>query len=316
VHVPAFTATLAPGASRIVPITVTLPRDPSLLPTSYHVAMRVESLLDPAIGVPTSIDVAFAPRPLADLGLVASSPGASVQEGTEVFIPISVENHGLVDSVATRVKVTDQWVEGGGPPVEVQGATLALPAIHSYYANPDDSSTIVELHWKPERGSVGTHTLTIVADPEHLQDEYTLVDNVIRLPVIVSPLLIPDLDVANASALRVRNALGATVPGAVDADVMRYEVTAGELVTFEVKIANTGRAAATSVDVRASIGSLTLPAKSIAYIPAGGTSITTFNWLAQKGEYNLTFDVRLVSEDCPKTSDDPEGRLCRAQLSL
>src|SRR5581483_10232225 len=61
---------------------------------------------------------------------------------------------------------------------------------------------------------------------------------------------------------------------------------------FELKVRNAGRAAATSVDVRASVGSLTLPAKTIPFIPAGGEVIVTFNWLAQKGDYNLTFDVR------------------------
>ncbi|MEA3199699.1 MAG: hypothetical protein QOE90_1127 [Thermoplasmata archaeon] len=282
---------LQPGESRVIPVTVTLPRDPSLLSTTYHATLLVQSVLDGAAGAATTLDVAFAPRSLPDLGVSVALPtgaAGSVQEGTDAFIPITVDNHGLADSPATRLRVVDRWVEGGtDTPYD-----LAVPAVRSYFNAPDQSSAVLELAWRPARGTVGTHELIVQADPDGLLDEYTRADDRAVLTVPVSPLLVPDLDITSATGLRVRNAQGSPVDPAQDADVSRYEVTAGELVGFELKVLNAGRAAATNVDVRASIGSLTLPAKTIAFIPAGGQAIVTFNWLAQKGEYNLSFDVR------------------------
>jgi uncharacterized membrane protein len=122
--------------------------------------------------------------------------------------------------------------------------------------------------------------------------EYTRDNNVVTIVSPVVELLIPDLHVANFSALALRNAAGGAVTPGFDADVARYEVTAGELVTFELKVANDGRAGATNVDVRAFIGALSLPPKTIPYIAPGTEAAVTFNWLAQKGEHELEFLVR------------------------
>lgn len=279
---------LQPGETRLVPVAVVLPRDPGLLPTTYHAVVRAVSLLDAHVGESTAIDLVFAPRQLADLGLTVQLPTGSVQEGTESFIPITVENHGLATSLPSRLHVSDLWVQGG---TRVE-SDLELPAVASFFLKPEESSRVIEYHWRPAKGTLGEHVLTFTADPDVLGEEYLRSDNVLVARVNVSALLIPDLDVGNASAVRVRDAGGNVVEPTHDADVTRYEITAGELAGFELKVRNTGRAAATNVDVRASVGSLTLPAKTVPYIPPGGQVLVTFNWLAQKGDYNLTFDVR------------------------
>ena len=129
------------------------------------------------------------------------------------------------------------------------------------------------------------HTLTITVDPQHASEEYTRDNNVVVLTVPVSELLVPDVDVSASDALQIHDSVGAVVTGSKDADVTRYEITAGELATLLITVKNTGRAGATNVDVRAFIGSLSLPPKTIPYIAPGGEVTLSFNWLAQKGEY-------------------------------
>ncbi|HUR68215.1 MAG TPA: CARDB domain-containing protein [Candidatus Thermoplasmatota archaeon] len=277
---------LVPGERRIVDGTITLPRDPSLLPTDFKVRLAARSLTDRNAGGLSTIDIAFAPREWAELAVQAEAPTALVQEGTEAFIPITIQNLGVVESKSVLVRIVDTWP--GGSIV----ADRDLDPLPPYALDPDGSSRILDFAWHPETGSLGMHTLTITVDPDGHYQEYTRSNNVVTLHVPVSDLLIPDLHVANVSALSLRNAAGGVVSPAIDADVARYEVTAGELVSFELKVANNGRAGATNVDVRAFIGALSLPPKTIPYIAPGSEAIVTFNWLAQKGEHEIEFLVR------------------------
>ncbi|MFA5861587.1 MAG: CARDB domain-containing protein [Candidatus Thermoplasmatota archaeon] len=283
--------TLAPKETRVVQVQVTLPRDPSLLPTLFKARILAQSLIDPAARGTSDLIIEFGPRPWAELTVHADAPGGIVQEGTESFIPITVENDGVVDSVASSVNVVDHYVTSNGIAHD-DLMTLDLPSMPSYFEKAEDASRVIEFRWRPARGSVGTHTLTITADPQQLGEEYTRLNNVVVLNVNVSELLIPDLDVTTPGALKIRDASNAPVTAQKDADVTRYEVTAGELATLELKLVNHGKAGATNVDLRAFIGTLSLPPKSIPYVPPGAELTVTFNWLAQKGEYPIEVIVR------------------------
>lgn len=287
---------LAAGETKQVRVDVKLPRDPSLLPTEFQARLVARSVLDPHAVGSTLLHITFAPRQWAELSVSVAAPTNVVQEGTETFIPITVENNGLVDSVATRLRIVDEW-DGGR-----LEHFLDMQPIASMDASPEDATRVFEFLWRPEAGSVGDHTLTFEVDPDALGEEYTRSNNVAQIVVPVSDLLIPDLYVANFSALNLRNAQGGVVSAAFDADVARYEVTAGELVTFELRVANRGRAGATNVDVRPLLGALSLPPKTIPFIAPGGEAIVTFNWLAQKGEHEVEFLVR--SEQVELTTEN------------
>lgn len=290
IGVPADVA-LAPGETRIVPVMVTLPRDPSLLPTQFRARIIAQSIIDPAARGISDLVLEFAPRPWAELSVRADPPGGIVQEGTETFIPITVENDGVVDSIASSVVIVDHYVTSDGV-THNDLTTLDLPSMPSYFQKAEDASRVLEFRWRPARGSVGPHSLTITADPLQLGEEYTRLNNVVVLNVNVSELLIPDLDVTTVGAFKVRDASGAPVTAQRDADVTRYEVTAGELATLEIKLVNRGKAGATNVDLRAFIGTLSLPPKSIPYVPPGAELLVTFNWLSQKGEYPIEIIAR------------------------
>ena len=293
---PAEGIELAPGETRIVPVQVTLPRDPSLLPTSYGARLLAVSQLDPnAVGA-TTLDLLFAPRQWAELSVSVDLPREDVQEGTQAFIPVVVENNGLVESVPTRVRIVDSW-DGGS--VET---TLDLESMPSFFQDADAATRTLEFRWRPEKGSVGLHTLTFEVDPDGRGEEYTRANNALTVEVPVVELLIPDLAIHAEGALSLRNAVGGVVTGARDADVTRYEVTAGEVVSFELKVRNLGRAGATNVDVRAFIGALSLPPKTIPYVGPGQEVAVTFNWLAQKGEHDLRFLAR--AEQAEATNDN------------
>ncbi|HVM45887.1 MAG TPA: CARDB domain-containing protein, partial [Candidatus Thermoplasmatota archaeon] len=302
VSVPDQAFTLRPNETTYATVYVTLPRDPSLLPTDFKVRILARSLLDPNAGGATLLDLAFGPRQWAELTLSVDPPVGIVQEATDTFIPIRIENNGLVDSVPSRVRVIDEWAGGR---VE---HTLDLSAIPSYSQAPEEALRVLEFRWRPERGSVGPHTLTFEVDPEELGQEYTRTNNIVQMSVEVSDLLIPDLHIANFSALTLRNAVGGTVTPGFDADVARYEVTAGEIVSFQLRVANAGRAGATNVNVRPFIGALSLPAKTIPYIPPGTDAIVTFNWLAQKGEHKIEFDVRIEQVELSSANNVYPGR--------
>ena len=300
IRVPDQEIALAAGETKLVRVDATLPRDPSLLPTEFTARILARSAIDPTAVGATAVDLVFAPRQWAELGLAAQAPAGLVQEGTETFIPLTVENDGLVDSVDTVIRITDEW-EGGPTPSGgcAEGETrtsnvhcIAVAGIPSYAQSPEDALRVFEFAWRPEAGSIGEHTLTFEIDPQRLGEEYTRSNNVVTLVVPVSELVVPDLVATGFDALGIRNAQGGVVSPAFDADVARYEVTAGELVSFEVKVANRGRAGATNVDVRALVGSLSLPSKQIPFIGPGSEAIVTFNWLAQKGEHQLEFLVR------------------------
>lgn len=286
VVVPADAYFLAPGESRTLTVEVTLPRDPSLLPSEFRARVLARSTIDRnAVGA-TVLDLVFGPRQWAELSLVADAPAGVVQEGTEAFIPVTIENVGLVDSVASRVLVVDEW-DGGRTET-----SLDLASIPSYQQDPVGAVRVLEFRWRPEEGSVGAHTLTFEVDPDALGEEYTRTNNRATLVVPVSDLLIPDLKLDSFSALTMRNSVGGVVSPDLDADVARYEVTAGEVVSFDVKVANPGRAGATNVDVRAFLGSLALPPKQVPYVAPGSEVVVTFVWLAQKGEYEVEFLAR------------------------
>src|SRR5581483_8176326 len=206
--------TLQPGETRTVPVVVTLPRDPGLLPTTYHAALTARSVLDRQISAASAVDLVFAPRQLADLGLTVALPAGAIQEGTEAFVPVTVENHGLRASVPSRLHVEDVWVEGG----TTTATDLEIPAIESFYAKPDESARVLEYHWRPAKGALGEHVLRFVADPDVLGEEYTRADNLVEIHANVTALLIPDLDITNASAVRVKDATGMPVEPSRDAD--------------------------------------------------------------------------------------------------
>lgn len=286
VTVPSESFVIQPGESRTATVRVKLPRDPSLLPTEFTARIVAHSILDPNAAGATRLDLTFAPRSWAELAVNVEAPKGIVQEATETFIPITVENSGITDSVESKLRIVDEWA--GGRVVQ----ELDLPSMPSYAQSVDEAVRVLEFRWRPERGSIGPHTLTFIADPDERGEEYTRINNVVTLVVPVSDLLIPDLYVSNFSALRIRNSLGASVTPGFDADVARYEVTAGEVVSFDLKVANKGRAGATNVEVRAFIGALSLPPKTIPYVAPGTEAVVTFNWLAQKGEHEIEFIVR------------------------
>lgn len=296
IETPAAPIALAPGETRIVRINVTLPRDPSLLPTEYKVRILAESILDPNAAAPVLLDLFFLPRQWAELSVTIDLPRDGVQEGTEKFLPIIVENSGLVDSVPTRVRIVDTWATGR------QEYSLDLPPMPSYFQSQEDASRTLEFLWRPVKGSIGPHTLSVTVDPEILGEEYTRDNNVVSVVVPVTELLLPDVAIDNATALVLRNAVGGVVPVARDGDVSRYEVTAGEVVSLELRVVNRGRAAATNVDVRAFIGELSLPPKNVPFIAPGGEVVLTFNWLAQKGEHDLGF--LLLTEGLQLSTDN------------
>ncbi|HET6406136.1 MAG TPA: CARDB domain-containing protein [Candidatus Thermoplasmatota archaeon] len=301
VVVPSETYLLMPGERRTVTVHVTLPRDPSLLPTEFTARVLARSVLDPNAAGASLLNLQFGPRQWAELGLSVQAPRGIVQEGMETFIPLTIENTGLVDSVASRVRIIDEWPGGR---VE---HTLDLPSMPSYAQAADEAMRVLEFRWRPEPGSVGPHTLTFEIDPDQLGEEYTRDNNVVQLVVPVSDLLIPDLHIANFTALSIRNAVGGTVTPGFDADVARYEVTAGEVVSFELRVANRGRAGATNVDVGAFIGALSLPAKTIPYIAPGSETVVTFNWLAQKGEHKIEFFVRTEQPELTRLNNNYPG---------
>jgi uncharacterized membrane protein len=283
--------TLAPHSTTIVSVNVTLPRDPSFLPTQFRARLLARSLVDGNARGTTDFVLDFAPRPWAQLNVHADPPAGIVQEGTEAFIPITVENDGQADSVATTLSIVDQYVTSDGV-AHADNASLDLPSLPTYFEKAEEAQRVLEFTWRPPRGSAGPHTLTITADPLQLGEEYTRTTNVVVLNVNVSDLLVPDLDVSSPDALVVKDASGAPVTAEHDADVTRYTVTAGDLATFDVTVSNTGKAGATNVDLRAFIGTLSLPPKLIPYVPPQSSVLVTFHWLAQKGEYPLEVDVR------------------------
>ena len=302
ISVPARTFTLQPGERVIATVNVTLPRDPSLLPADFKAHIIARSVLDPNAAGSTVLDLFFGPREWAELELTVEPPAGIVQEATETFIPIRVENNGLVDSVPSRVRIVDEWAGGR---IE---HTLDLPSMPSYAQSAEEALRVLEFRWRPERGSIGPHVLTFEADPEVRGEEYTRLNNRVELVVEVSDLLIPDLHIANFTALSIRNAVGGSVSPGFDADVARYEVTAGEVVSFDLKVANTGRAGATNVNVRPFIGALSLPSKTIPYIAPGTEAVVTFNWLAQKGEHKVEFDVRIEQVELTSANNVYPGR--------
>lgn len=296
IRLPSEPIALAPGETRIVRIDVTLPRDPSLLPTEYKVRVTATSLIDPHASAPVLLDLFFLPRQWAELSVTVDTPKDGVQEGTEKFLPIVIENNGLVDSIPSRVRIVDTWAGGE------QEYSLDLPSMPSYFQRPEDATRTLEFLWRPAKGSIGPHTLTVTVDPDAVGEEYTRVDNVVSLVVPVTELLLPDVAIEDAGALTLRNAVGGLVPASRDADVTRYEVTAGEVVSLELKVVNRGRAAATNVDVRAFIGELSLPPKNVPFIAPGSEVVLTFNWLAQKGEHELFF--RALTEGIQLSTDN------------
>lgn len=300
VRPPSEPITLAPGETRTVLVEVTLPRDPSLLPTIYKARVLVKSTLDPNAGGETGLDLFFAPREWAELSVRAEAPDAGVQEGTEVFIPITVENTGLIPNVPSVLKIVDSY-----PGADDVVTFLDIPPMSSYFASPEDAARVLEFQWRPAKGTLGMHTLTITADPDVRGEEYTRTNNVVVLQVPVVEVLIPDLDISPREAIMLRNADGAALPATLDGDVARYDIGAGELVTIEVAVRNLGRAGATDVDVLASIGSLNLPARTIPYIAPGSEVVVKFNWLAQKGDYDLSFKVR--SEQVESRTDNNDN---------
>lgn len=296
VTVPAPIA-LAPGERAVAKALVTLPRDPSFLPTNFVARLVASSQLDKHVYVPSDLVLSFAPRQWAELSLHADAPRLVVQEGTETFIPITVENNGVIDSVASQVVIVDSWPGGS------QTYALDLPSMPSYFQKAEEATRVLEFRWRPVAGSVGMHTLTITADPLELGEEYTRVNNVNVLNIPVSELLIPDLDIAATGAVKLKNAVGAIVTGQKDADVTRYEITAGELATLEVVVKNLGKAGATDVDVQAFIGGLTLPKKTVPYIPPNSEVTLGFNWLAQKGEYEVEVLARTNKVEASNTNN-------------
>lgn len=294
--VPEAPLEIVAGETRIVPIRVTLPRDPGLLPTEFKVRLLAKSLNDRNAAGSTVLDLVFAPRRFAELQVSANAPRVALQEGIETFLPIVVENNGLVDSVPSRVLIVDEWAGGR------KEQSIDLAAIPSYFERPEDATRVVEFSYRPEKGSIGPHTLTITVDPDQVGEEYTRSNNVVSLVANVTELVIPDVDIGAADALVLRNAEGGLVSGLREADVTRYEALAGEIVSFELTVSNPGRAAATNVDVRAFIGALSLPPKTIPYIAPGGEAGIAFTWLAQKGEHRVEFLVR--SEQVELTTEN------------
>ena len=269
-----------------VRVNVTLPRDPSLLPTQYRARVIARSVLDPTTFATADFTLDFQPRQWAELAVSATPPPLAVQEGTETFLPITVENNGVVASTPSVVRITDAWPGG------VQVTELDLPSMPSYFQDAEDALRVLDFRWRPAKGSIGMHTLTFEVDPKQLGEEYTRQNNVLTLQVPVAELLLPDVDVAAADALRIRDAVGRALVAQREGGVTRYESAAGELVTLEVKVRNPGRAAATNVDVRAFLGPLSLPAKTLPYLGPGEEASLTFNWVAQKGEYPLEVVAR------------------------
>ena len=285
VSLPAENLTLAAGETRQVIVNVTLPRDPSLLPATYKARVVAQSLLDVGGVAGTVLDLAFLPRPWAELSVAATAPPLGGHAGAETFVPIVVENNGLVESVPAILRVTDRWA--GGETV----TDLELPAMPSFFQKGDEASRTIEFRWRPAEGSVGDHVLTFEVDPDGRGQEYTRENNRASLVVPVGELPLPDLDVSQARSLALRNALGHVLEAAADGDVLRYEATAGELVTLELKVHNRGKAGATNVQVRAAIGTLNLPTRTLPYVGPGAEVAVPFNWLAQKGEHALEFQV-------------------------
>ena len=287
IHVPKDPVLIpARTEGQLVRVDVQLPRDPSLLPTQFRARILARSVLDATTYATSDLTLDFQPRQWAELAVSVTPPTLAVQEGTETFLPITVENTGVVESAASTVRVTDAW-EGG-----TQTYDIDLPSMPSYFQSAEDALRVLEFRWRPQKGSIGVHTLTFDADPQQLGEEYTRVNNVVTLRVPVAELLLPDVDVAGADALRLRNAVGQTLVPLKEGGVTRYESAAGELVTLEVKVRNPGRAAATNVDVRAFIGPLSLPAKTVPYVGPGEEVGLTFNWVAQKGDYPIEVVAR------------------------
>jgi hypothetical protein len=119
----------------------------------------------------------------------------------------------------------DAWTAADGTP-QSSTYSLDLHPIPSVFQSADDAVRVLPFAWHPKLGSVGMHTLTITVDPQQLGQEYTRDNNVVVLQVPVSELLVPDIDISNASALQIRDSTGALVTGSKDADVTRYEITA------------------------------------------------------------------------------------------
>lgn len=297
---------LQPGERRFVPVDVKLPRDPSLLPTQYRARVDVQSIFDENGFGRAGLELTFAPRQWAELAINVEAPRVDVQEGAEVFIPITVENTGLVTSQASIVRVIDEYPGARISCVEPVENCYDLPLLpmSSYFVDADDATRTVEFRWRPARGTLGDHTLSFIVDPDVRGEEYTRENNVAHLIVPVVEVLIPDLDIASEESLVLRNAAGGAFSAIADGDVTRYDVTAGELMSLEVKVRNVGRAGATDVDVLASIGPLNLPSKTIPYIAPGGEIVTRFNWIAQKGEYDLSVKVRSEQVEATTVNND------------
>ncbi|HWH09099.1 MAG TPA: CARDB domain-containing protein, partial [Candidatus Thermoplasmatota archaeon] len=289
--------------AQLVRVDVQLPRDPSFLPTQFRARVIARSVLDPTTHAKADFVLDFQPRPWAELGVSVAPPSQAVQEGTETFLPITVENTGVVASTPAVVRVTDAWPGG------TQVVDIDLPSMPSYFQDAEEALRVLEFRWRPQKGSIGMHTLTFEVDPQRVGEEYTRVNNVLTLQVPVAELLLPDVDVAGPDALRLRNAVGQALPPLREGAVTRYESAAGELVTLEVKVRNPGRAAATNVDVRAFIGPLSLPAKTVPYVGPGEEVALTFNWVAQKGEYPIEVVARseLVETDASNNRNPAAG---------
>lgn len=301
---PAEPIVIGPGERKFVPVTITLPRDPSLLPTQFRARVSVESLLDANVVDTSAFDIAFAPRQWPELSVKAAVPHEPAQEGTEVTIPVVIENTGVVPSKTTGLRVIDTF---NGVSTLVTPADLDVPSMQSYLTDARDYAEELAVQWRPAKGTVGMHTLTFIVDPDTKSEEYTRENNVLVLEIPVVPLLIPDVDIGAEDALTLRNGASGLVGSQRDGDVLRYDVLAGDLVTFELNVKNAGRAGATDVDIIAAIGSLTLPAKNIPYIAPGSEVNVKFNWLAQKGEYDLQFTARSEQVELTTENNDYPG---------
>ncbi len=298
--------TLDPDDATLAWARVGLGRDPGFLPLVYKLRLIAASLTDPNVEAERVLTLDFSPRRWPDLRVTMEPPAAAVQEGTKAYLPITIENYGLRTSPAPKVVVVEE--AGGARKVhEIPAANLR--EIPSYLTDSVESTLVTEFLWTPLPGR-GTHRLTVVVDPDGLVEEYTKSDNSRTIEVEVTKLLQPDLVIPDDGiAIRLR---GAKLTPSRDGDVVRFEAQENDLVTLEVKIRNDGPVGATNVNLRALIGPLFLPPKTLPFVEKGHEVVVPFTWLAQKGEWPLQFTVGTDLVEL----DDSNNRQPRAGLLI
>lgn len=281
--------TLGPREHALAHVVVRTP--PSI--GSFRQTLRVVTNITPRdspferVTYPLSLDLD--PKPRADLRISLLADGkplvadAGIQERTPHEITAIVTNIGGERSAPTTVKfeaiaVADRTVVWNDTEVVDRAIEPSLGG---------DDVYVVSAHWTPP-GELRAYMVHVVVDPAHLAIDFDHSNDDLTVPVNVTQLIRPDLDISPATAT-------ITTP---DGHPI-HEARPGDLVRVQAVARNTGNADAKDVVIRIVAGSSVLKELTIPSLAANASVLIATNHIVPAT--TVSYDLMAFTSDAEQS---------------